>query len=62
MDLSSSSSSTVTAFMQGIYNYIPEANHISRVYGVATVLWLQYLVHEMLFPMFNVLYFNISMF
>jgi len=24
--------------MQGIDNYVPEANHVSRVYGVATSL------------------------
>ena len=29
------------AFMQGIYNYIPETNHVSRVYSVAAVLYLQ---------------------
>jgi hypothetical protein len=26
--------------MQGIYNYIPETNHISTVYSVAAVLYL----------------------
>jgi len=29
-------------FMQGIYNYIPAANHFSRVYSVAAVLYLQF--------------------
>jgi len=24
-------------FMQGIYNYIPETNHVSRTYSVAAV-------------------------
>jgi hypothetical protein len=28
----------VITFMQGIYNYIPETNHVSRVYSVAAVL------------------------
>ena len=26
--------------MQGIYNYIPEANHVSRVYSFAGILCL----------------------
>jgi hypothetical protein len=46
--------------MQGIYNYIPKTNHVSRVYNVAAILCLQYMVHTMLFPMTNVLYFYIS--
>jgi hypothetical protein len=25
-------------FMQGIYNYMPEINHISKVYNVAAIL------------------------
>jgi len=39
--------------MQGIYNYIPETKHISRVYSVAAILWLQFMVHVMLFSMLN---------
>jgi hypothetical protein len=35
--------------MQGIYNYIPETNHVSRVYSVAAVLYLQFVLHVMLF-------------
>jgi hypothetical protein len=27
--------------MQGVYNYIPERNHVSGVYNVAAILWLQ---------------------
>ena len=27
--------------MRGIYNYIPETNHVSRVHSVAAVLYLQ---------------------
>jgi len=27
-------------FIKGIYNYIPETNHVSRVYSVAAVLYL----------------------
>ena len=33
-------------FMQGIYNYIPETNHVSMVYSVAAV---QFVLHLMLF-------------
>jgi hypothetical protein len=35
--------------MQGIYNYIPETNHVSRVYSVAAVMYLQFVLHVMLF-------------
>jgi len=35
--------------MQGIYNYIPETNHVSTVYSVAAVLYLQSVLHVMLF-------------
>ena len=36
-------------FMQGIYNYIPETNHVSRAYRVAAVLYLQFLLRVLLF-------------
>jgi len=39
----------VLAFMQGIYNYILHTNHVSRVYSVAALLYLQFVVHVMLF-------------
>jgi len=39
--------------MQGIYNYIPETNHVSRVYSVAAVLYLQFVLHVMLFHLRN---------
>jgi len=48
--------------MQGIYNYTPETNHVSRVYSAAAVLYLQFVLDEMLFPMLNILYFYISTF
>jgi hypothetical protein len=35
--------------MQGIYEYVPEKNHVSRVYSVAAVQWLQSVLHVMLF-------------
>jgi len=30
----------ITTFMQGIYGYIPETNHVLRVCSVAAVLYL----------------------
>jgi hypothetical protein len=38
-----------TTFMQGIYNYMTETNHVSRVYNVAAFLYLQFVLHVMLF-------------
>jgi len=34
--------------MQGIYKYIPEANHVSRVYSIAAILYLQFMLHVMI--------------
>jgi len=39
----------VITFMQGVYNYIPETNPVSTVCSVAAVLYLQSLLHVMLF-------------
>ena len=39
----------VTTFMQDIYNYIPETNAVSRLCSVAAVLYLQFVLHAMLF-------------
>ena len=36
------------AFMQGIYNDMPETNHVSSIYNVAAIPWLQYIVYVML--------------
>ena len=47
--------------MQGIYSYIPEINCVSRVYGVAAVLYLQSVLH-VISPVKYVLYFYIIMF
>jgi hydrogenase/urease accessory protein HupE len=38
----------VITFMQGIYNYIPGTNHVSRAYSVAYVLYLQIVLHVIL--------------
>ena len=45
--------------MQDIYIYIPERNLIARVYNVATVRYLQFVLHVMIFPKMSVLYFYI---
>ena len=39
--------------MQGIYNYISETNHAFKVYSVAVVLYLQFVLHVMLFRPWN---------
>ena len=38
----------VVTFIQDIYSGIIETNHVSRVYTVAAVLYLQYVLHIML--------------
>jgi hypothetical protein len=48
--------------MQGICNYIPEINHVFRVYSFAYRLYLQIVVHVMLFSTLSVLYFYFSTF
>ena len=39
--------------MQGIYNYIPKTNQVSKVHISAAVLYLQSVLHVMLFRMLN---------
>ena len=39
----------VITFMEGIYNYIPETNHVSTVYSTAAVLYLQSMLCVILF-------------
>jgi hypothetical protein len=34
--------------MQGIYNYIPETNNVSRVYSVAAGLYTQFVLQVIL--------------
>jgi hypothetical protein len=51
----------IITFIQGIYNYILETNHVCKVY-VAVIRQLQFMVHVMLFTMLNVLYFHNSTF
>ena len=40
----------VITFMHGIYNYIPETYHVSRLYSVAAVLCLQFVLHVIFRP------------
>jgi len=40
---------TINHLYAGIYNYAPETYHVSRVYSVAAVLYLQSVLHVMLF-------------
>jgi hypothetical protein len=46
---------SITCSMQGIYKYIPETNHVSRVHSIAAVLYLQFVLHVMLFRPLNML-------
>ena len=39
----------VITLMQGIYNYIPETNHVSRAYSDAAVRYLQFVLHVRVF-------------
>jgi hypothetical protein len=43
----------VITFMQGIYICIPETNHVSRINSVAAVLYVQFVLHVMLFRPWN---------
>jgi hypothetical protein len=43
-------------FMQCFYNYVPETNRVSWVFIIATLLYLQFLLHVMLFNVATVLY------
>ena len=48
--------------MQGIYTYIPETNYVPRVYSVAAILLLLFMVIISLVSVVNLLYFYISTF
>ena len=48
--------------MQGIYTYIPETNYVARVYKVAAILLLLFMVLISLVSVLNLLYFYISTF
>jgi hypothetical protein len=41
----------IITFMQAVNNYIPQTNHVSEVYSVAAILYLQFVLHVMLIRM-----------
>ena len=41
------------SFMQGIYTYIPETNHVPREHCVAAILMLLFMVRRSLVPASN---------
>jgi hypothetical protein len=43
----------VISFMQGIHTYIPETNHVSRVYSVVAILRVLLMVHVTLSSILN---------
>jgi hypothetical protein len=42
-------------FIQDTYNYIPQTNHVSRVYNIAVVVWLEFMTHVILNKRFVIL-------
>jgi hypothetical protein len=44
---------SIVTFMYGIYKYVPEINHVSTVYSVVAVLFLQFVLYVMLFCPWN---------
>jgi hypothetical protein len=44
---------TIISFMQGIHTYIPETNHVSRVYSVAAIPRILLMVYITLSAIFN---------
>jgi hypothetical protein len=49
-------------FMQGIYTYIPETNHVPKEYNVAAILSLLFMAPISLAPVLALMYFYISTF
>ena len=47
----------VITCMQDIYNYIRDTNHVSMVHIVEAVLYLQFVLHVMLFRPWNIYYY-----
>ena len=48
----------ISTFVQSISSYLPETIHVCRVYSVASILYLQFMLRLMIFPMLTVLYFT----
>jgi hypothetical protein len=58
----SSSSKDTISFMQGIYTYIPETNHVPKEYNVVPMLSLLFMVPISLVPALALMYFYIIAF
>ena len=52
----------IIGYLIFIYSYAREIYHVSRVYNVAAILWLQFMAHVIILPTLNVVYFYISTF
>ena len=52
----------IISFMQGIYTYIPETNHVPRECSVSAILSLLFMVPISLVPPLALLYFYVSTF
>jgi hypothetical protein len=50
------------SFMQGIYTYIPQTNHVHKEYNVTAILSLLFMVTISLTPALALMYFYISTF
>ena len=59
---SSSSSSSSSSFMQDVYTYIPETNHVPGEHCVAATLVLLFMVRISLAPVLTPLYLYVSTF
>ena len=51
----------IISFMQGIYAYIPETNHVPREYSVSPILSLVFMVPISLVPALALLYFTLAL-
>jgi hypothetical protein len=49
------------SFMQGIYTYIPETNHVPKEYNAAAILSLLFMVPISLAPALALMYFYIAL-
>ena len=52
----------IISFMQGMYTYIHETNHVPREYNVSAILSLLFMVSISLVPALALLYFYVSTF
>jgi uncharacterized BrkB/YihY/UPF0761 family membrane protein len=53
---------TTISFMQGIYKYIPETNHVPKQHNVAAILSLLFMVPISLDPALTLMNFYVSTF